>query len=298
MNLTVSGRAVRGDAILAGTIRSDLVPVVRTVEMTLRADPDLEMTFINQGQIIEVDNSKYRVVKFWRTPGHAGVQDMRVAAAMHFIAALESVADVAVPRERALIRRSTSIGDVYRACGARVRVEQDIMVEAFACPIGERPSEGIARVLQEEAGVLVEAKTGVIRFTRLADLFKQAPRLKLSAGTAGSERSEWIEDSLIPWYYSTDASGGIVHGRRQLGSAARYIPFKTERQLRNLSTVLVRRRVLTLDYNPDLRAGDVLEVDGVPLVIITAAHAYASGADGSGMAPAAYSKYWLGALNG
>jgi hypothetical protein len=65
-----------------------------------------------------------------------------------------------------------------------------------------------------------------------------------------------------------------------------------------MSRCLVQRKIIPkLAYNDGLRAGDLIEFIGAnPLAIVTAAHVFQSGTDGSGSNQ--YTKLWLSGLEG
>ena len=77
--------------------------------------------------------------------------------------------------------------------------------------------------------------------------------------------------------------------------AMAYTPRKNARELGLMGRVLVRRKVIACLPSLGVRAGDVFEVRGVPLVVMTAAHYMQNNVDGAGAKQ--YSRLWLGGLS-
>ena len=67
------------------------------------------------------------------------------------------------------------------------------------------------------------------------------------------------------------------------------------RRLKNLRTVLIRKGSVMRQLSPNIVAGDVVNVDQVPFIILTAAHLFQPSTQGSigGMT----SRFWLAQVN-
>lgn len=294
MNLVAEGVALRGDAILSTVERSDLSPIPRTLEATLRWDADI-FDIVQEGKLIEAgpERNRFRVARFERLESNAGTQGGRPVAAMKITALMDEVHQVAFQRSRAVVFNSQSLGAIYRACGATVKVGSDFVIPRFSVFVGDVPTPAIAIALQEEGGVLRVKPDSSIEFVRIPDLFKQDVIATIPEDAPESVQSQFEERHSIPFFYSVNASGALIFGDRQSTRTAMFVPRKTERELRLMTKVLIRRNIVTLPYNPGATAGQLIKVGGKDLVIITAAHAYFSGADGEGNEES-YSRFWVG----
>ncbi|MBQ9600631.1 MAG: hypothetical protein IJR46_01305, partial [Neisseriaceae bacterium] len=58
--------------------------------------------------------------------------------------------------------------------------------------------------------------------------------------------------------------------------------------------VLLNAKEVPSDFNPDVHAGDLIQINGVQFIVLTAAHVYAPCETGKGEN---YSMFWLGVKN-
>lgn len=297
MDLTLqNGAALRGDLVLSTVLRSDMAPIPLTLEATVRVDPDLE-TQLQEGMTLTGgrDGSILRIIKLLSDKQVAGAQGDRPYGPAKLIAALDPFHSLAFIRETAVIKDSATLGEIYRACGAKVKIASDFSVRRFACFVGDFPTIGINRAAQEEGGVLVwDAGSSALRFVRLPDLMKQKPVVRIAGDATTELTSGFLERHEVPAFYSVDPGGSITHGNRTKSRVARFAPRADARVLQNLTRTLVQRRVWRTGYAPELSAGACVLVDDTPHVIVTAAHVMQSGSDGSGVN--AYTKVWLATL--
>ena len=298
MNITLSnGDCIRGDLIVSAVLRTDLVPVPITLECTVRYDKDME-PLLKEGCIVRagLDNPELRIV--WASPdrGKFGLeQGSRSVGTISFVAMLDACANIAFRRSKAIIKEGSTLGAIYRACGAQVNIESDFTVKRFACFVGGVPSYHIAQALQEEAGALVwQYQAKKLKFMRLPDLMGTKP--KDAMGDDGIERvkSGFLERHEVPWFYSTDDTGAVVFGNRQKTRSAMYTPLKSSSTLNNMTRALIHAGTSNGRLNLTLNAGDVIDVAGKSLVIVTTAHVFNSGTDGTGQEQ--YSRLWLHSL--
>ncbi len=294
MQLTLAnGKPIRGDAIKSAIIRYDLAPVPATLEAEIRVDDELRKQ-LGEGKIINADGDNFRIIKPVGVTGREsqGTHDMSI---LHITCLLDSCAQVAFVRQRAIIKENSVLTDIYRASGATIKtVDNDFYAGVFTCMVGETPSFHIARLLQDEGGV-VRWRNGKLQFFRLADLFKQKTMLDLPNLANEDIVSGFLERHEIPSFYSIAPDGSIIYGNRLKARSARFAPGKNLQQLQNMSRCLVQRKVSKISYNPTLRAGDLINFIGAkPLAIVTAAHVYQSGANGGAMQQ--YTKLWLSGM--
>lgn len=295
-----NGDKVRGDAILRAVIRTDLVPVPVTLECTVRHSKEIE-PFLKDGQIVKAGPGSPELRIVWSSPevGGAGVQQgARDMGAISFVALLDSCADVSFLRSKAVIKEGATMGAIYRACGARIQIESDFAVERFSCFAGGVPSYHIATVLQEQAGALVwSPKTKTMKFKRLPDLFTGTPVEAVDAQGVERVRSGFMERHEIPWFYSTDPAGAVIHGNRAKPRKAMFTPLKPIGVLNNMSRALVHWGTLTGRLMQGVNAGDLVQVGKEGnFVVVTAAHVLDRG--DAGTDTDAYSRLWLSRLEG
>lgn len=290
-----NGKQIRGDLIKQAVFRSDMAPIPVTLEAEIRVDDGMKSLLSDGGTVLA--GSEQVPLLIIKSQFNAGriAQGERAVATMRILASLEAVHPVAFVRRTAIIKENATLSSIYRAAGAKLRtIDADFPVPRFVCPVGDTPSFQIARVLQEEGGI-VRWKSGKMAFIRLPDLFKQKAVANIPSNENDKTESGFLERHSIPWFYSLNAAGGFVHGNREKARAVRFSPFKNAQQVRNMSRCLVHERIAKIDYSGALCAGDAVSVaDGSKLVIVTAAHVYESGTDGA--TPGQYSRLWLSSV--
>lgn len=296
-----SGEQIRGDLIKSAVIRSDMSPVPVTLEAEIRADEDM-VKKLAEGEVITAGGSSassgdaMRIIKSTLVENRI-VQGAREMDAIQITAMLDACHSIAFVRRRAVIKENSALSAIYRASGATIKsVDADFPVPRFYCPVGDTPSFHIARALQEEGGI-VRWKDARLKFFRLPDLFKQDPIIELPENASDYIDSGFLERHEIPWFFSLDNSGGFVFGNQNKPRSVRYSPFKNTQRLRNMSRCLVQRKISKMNLSPGVAAGDLINFTGRdPLVVITSAHVFQSGTDGSGSNQ--YTRLWLGSLEG
>lgn len=291
-----SSSPLRGDLIARLVLRTDLTPIPATVELTVRRSEETQ-ALMTEGAVVRVgpEQVEFALVKVAHTDesgrgGSAYVQGDRPLSVIAATGLLASCEPVARPLQRAVIRERTTLGAIYRACGAQVRIEGDFTAPQFSAFAGMTPSFEVAKVLQEEAGVLVY-DAGRIGFRRLAEL--RDARATQSVRGDATERlaSAFLERQAIPFGVSTSADNAFLVGRRGTARRAVYRPRADVRLLNNLGTALVMSRKLRNALSPGINAGARIDVDGEPHIVITAAHVLAWEQPGQ---QETYSLYWLG----
>lgn len=293
---TESGKQIRGDLIKRAVLRYDLVPVPASFEGEFRVD-DMLAKELAEGKNLQVNGDVFRIIRPDSSSDRSS-QGQHDARSMTVTALLDGCHAVAFVRQKAIIKDKALLTEIYRAAGATIKpVDGDFKAGRFVCTAGETPSFHIARVLQEEGGVV--AWRGKLVFYRLADLFKQKPKIKIPDNASDDVKSEFLGRHEIPSFYSLSPAGEVVFGNRESARVARFVPGKNQQQLVNMSRCLVVAKETKTAYNLGLKAGDIVEFSGAKnrsLVIVTAAHVYESVADGTGSNQ--YTKLWCGALNG
>ncbi len=288
------GAALRGDLIRRVILRSDLAPIPATVEVEARAASESEQA-LRQDAVIEVGAQRIpmRIIMTEQVQGGGAIQGDREVAYIRATGLLDSCAPVAQRLQRAIVREGASLGEIYRACGANVAIDSDFTVPVWSCFVGMTPSFEIAKALQEEAGALLYAG-GRVQFRRLRELVAQKPQQYLDKNQTAVIESGFLERHSVPYAFTTSPSGAFVLGRREAARGVHYRPRGDERIVRSLATALVARRTYRNVLTTSIGAGERFDVEGVPMVVITAAHVFE--AMGSGIPPEQYSKFWLGEL--
>lgn len=288
-----NGKQIRGDVIKSAVLRSDLAPIPLTLEAEVRADADM-VRLLAEGQTITAGADKLYIVKSVTGIDRA-YQGQRELAATRITALLEPCHRVGFVRTTAIVKEDATLSAIYRAAGATIKaIDADFPVPRFTCLVGGTPTFPIARALQEEGGV-VRWKGSRLKYVRLADLFAQKPVIDVPDDAADDVDSGFTERHMVPWFFSLDPRGEMVFGNREKGRSVQFSPFTDPGRLRALTRCLVRRKVSKLSYAPNILAGDLVNfIGGTKLAVITAAHVFESGTDGSGSNQ--YTRLWLGSL--
>lgn len=287
-----SGKQLRGDLVKSSVLRSSLSPIPVMLEAQIRVDDESARMLVKGETLTTGAGDVLRILKSVRAIARES-QGAREPSVLSVTAALDACHKIAFVRGRAVIKESASLAAIYRASGASLQtIDADFPVPRFACLIGETPSFHIARILQEEGGV-VRWKAGKLKFLRLKELFTQKAAANLPSNASDDLDSGFLERHEIPAFFSVGAGGALVFGDFSKPRAVRFSPHTNTQRLRNMSQCLIQRKIIKIDYAAQLCAGDLIEfVGGPPLVIITAAHVFENGEDGQNQ----YTRLWLGAL--
>jgi hypothetical protein len=291
--LREGGDLLPTDVLLKWVGRSDLTPIPRSLEFTVKLiDGVQEKLKVGTSVWAGRENLRFEIVKTDRAQPLGQVQGKNQQQAMKVTALLHRCASVARPLNSAVVLTNTTLGAIYRACGAFMPVASDFAVPRFTCFKGKEPSYQLAQVLQEEGAALV-LRGGNIMAMRLTDMAKQAPVADIGqVDSSANIESEFLQLQDIPSFYSVNDQAAIIRG--QMGQARRvaFLARADERQLRNASCVLVRSKTVDSTICQQIQAGDVLRVAGENLVVITAAHAF----ENNEGAQESRSRLWLGSL--
>ena len=205
-----NGRQIRGDLIDQAVLRSDLSPIPVTLEAEIRAgDGDFEAR-LQQGQILKtITGDEFYIIKSERTAARAAQGDKELAG-YRVTALLNCCLSVAYVRSRAIIKENATLSAIYRAAGASIpSIQSDFPVPRFYCPIGQTPTFHIARVLQEEGGV-VRWKNSRLQFIRLQSILDGKVVRTLPESACLDVETGFLERHEVPWFFSLDASGGFI----------------------------------------------------------------------------------------
>lgn len=291
-----NGKQLRGDLILSAILRSDLAPIPVTLEAEIRAGEEGFDGQLAEGKLLTLaTGDTLHIVKSERIV-RPYVQGSRILDGFRVTALLAACLPVAYVRSRAIVKEDATLSAIYRAAGASVSVKSDFPVKRFSCLIGDVPSFQIARVLQEEGGV-VRWKSKRLEFLPLRGLNAADAVRTLPGRATEDEDAGFLERHAVPWFFSLDSAGGFIYGNRDKPRSVRYAPFKTEIQLRNMTRALIRRRVVKTGYDQRICAGDCVTFeDGAKYTVLTAAHCFSNGSEEGG-ASDQHTRLWLGEVD-
>lgn len=287
-----SDSPLRGDEVLRVVLRSDLTPIPMTIEIDSRKTTD-SIAALKPDGLVSIGSGRIgmRLIKVVEQQGTGQVQGDRELAVIRATGILDLCAPIAQRLQRAVVREGSSLGEIYRACGAQVRIEQDFTVPTFACYTGMTPSFEVAKVLQEEAGALLY-RSGRVAFRRLRELSQEKAAESLEAGQVQMTKSSFLERHAVPFAYTTDAAGRFIVGRRSDARGVLYRPRADGRIVNNMGVSLVQTAKYRAPLMPNINAGARFDVGGIPMVVVTAAHVFELGMPGEGQEQ--YSQFWLG----
>jgi hypothetical protein len=286
---------VRGDSMLKATLRSDLAPIPLTFEAVFRTNTQTAAQF-KDGAVLTVNDIAMRIVK--AVPVHmadGGVQGKEPFSGTHVTAFPDGLQALALPRTAAAIFENGSLAGAYRACGATVPVSGDFHVDLFSCMVGEIPTFAIARALQEQGGAVMWRGKQLAAMS-FRDMFAQTPNKSLTVDSSESVNSAHLIADQIPVFWTVGPDGQVISApRRDAAQKLAYVPRRTQAALNAMGRVIVNKRNVQGVLDPSLRAGDMVNVQGTPMVFITVAHHVDNGSDGGGGAQ--YTRSWLGVLS-
>lgn len=285
------GVGLGSDVVTRVILRTDMTPIPATIEIEARRIAQVER-ILAEGQRIVVGDLKgeFTIVKSQQVSNNSPLQGEHPTSGLKVIGMLSSCEPIARRLQRSVIRENAPLGEIYRACGAQVRIGSDFNVPRFSCFVGMTPTFEVAKVLQEEAGALIYAD-GAITYRRLGELVAQKAALTVPDSATEIMVSDFLERHAVPFAFSTDPTGVIVSGRREASRGVHYQPRADQRIVNNLGQVLLQRRKMRTALTPNLQAGSRIDVGSSSMVIITAAHVFDSiGGD-------QYTQVWMGELS-
>lgn len=282
---------VSGDGVYNAALRTTLEPVPVTLEAVIRLDEGIGEAFV-QGKEIKVGNHGVKLTIIYAQNIASDIVQDRAITTRRVVALQSATCGISYRLQKAIIREKATLSELYNACGAKTAVGKDFTVARFYAFQGDVPSAQIAKVLQEEGGVVLwRAASDKVEFLRIDDLFKQTSVGTIPSMTSETKKSGFLERHEIPAYFTIDAAGKVLQGDFSSPRAVDYAPQKTAKQLFSMSQVLLNVKTITVEYMPDLNAGDLVTVGNKDFVIITAAHASnVNSTGGRSMS----STFWLG----
>lgn len=268
-----NNEVIQGSELVEACFRSSLEPVPVTFEARIKLN-EKYAPYLLEGKVLKVGKFQTPVIIVLAEdkvlPKHNGsVRIVRKVIALH-----ENSAGLAKALKNAVIREKVSLSEIYRSCGGKSAVIKDFVIPKFYMYKGMLPSEGVAKSCQEHGGVVQWIPEGnKLSFVRIHDLFSQKVKDNVAQLFDITLKSDEIVKREIPQYVSIDKSGAIISS--SASDDVRNVifsPNKTSAQLNAMTNVLLNAKKVSCDFSPDQNAGDLVQVGGVKMVIITAAH--------------------------
>ena len=289
MNIQLEdGSTISGSDLISAIYRTDFVPVPVTLEAVVKNDERLTK-FLTIGRQITTAKGMPLVIIKSQVINEQSIKAGRRIGAIHIIAVMAGCEALLGVTNKATSLENTGFNEVYRALGAKLRINRDIKLSRFVCLKGQLPTALIAAALQKEAAVICHTDNGMA-IVRLNELMSGEAVLFDKSAVQWIENPNVIRHSNTN-YLSIDDDGSTILGSARAERSIRYYPRANTRELQNLRRILITKATITRQLDERLNAGKLVEVDGQRLVVLTAAHRYDTGALGGQTVMA--TKAWL-----
>lgn len=289
-----NNQAISFSELLSATLRTSLEPIPFSFEAKIKINEETA-PFLLENKILKVGKEQTDVrivfVKDVIAPYNNGdLIQVREIIALH-----ENSASIGQSLSRAVIQENTELSAIYNACGGKSTVEKSFSVPRFYAYKGDVPSRLIARVCQEQGGIVRwQPEKNALAFWRVSDLFNQQPKHLSQSSIDATFKSDFLSTYEVPQYCSTDKDGSIIQSQNSNGKTVIFTPNKTQTQLNAMSNVLLNAKDIPSDFNPDIHAGDLIKIGETLFIVLTAAHHFAPVETGKGKNQ---SHFWLGVKN-
>ena len=289
---------INGEIIKLGVVRSDLAPIPETVELDIRLD-DSNRDLVKESRKLYVGSGRAFYILKSEVKRENKQQGSRLIESVSITGVMEELHPLTFVRDRAIYLENTTFTEIYRACGCKLKsgILNDVKIPLFQSFVGDTPTFAIAKLFQEQGGVLRARATGQLEFLRVPAIFEQEPAASLAANLTEEIQSGFIERHELPYFFSVDQGNSFLLGNSTKPRHVRYVHRTPEDVLRNMTRVLIQKKRARLDLNLSLCAGDCIAVnDGNRYALLTAAHVYSGGIDDAELSQ--YSRLWLGQMTG
>ena len=289
MNIQLEdGQSIASSDLFSAIYRTDLVPVPVTLEIVVKADERLHELLTVNKPLFTANEVALTIVKS-QVINEQSIKAGRRLAAIHVIAVLTGCEALLSVTKKAVSLNNTSFNEVYRALGAKVRINRDIKLASFICLNGQLPTTPIAMALQKEGAVICHSDDGV-SVLRLNEVLAIEPILFDKSAVQWVNNPNAVTHDNVN-YLSIDDNGSDIIGNARPDRSIRYYPRADMRELQNLRRILITKATITRQIDERLNAGKTITVDEQKLIVLTAAHRYDSGAFGGPAVTA--TKAWL-----
>lgn len=270
-----NGQQISGSHLIEAILRTSLEPCPVTFECTVQLHEQYSASLL-ENKILKVGKYQTAVkIVFAQDMTAPFVQDTDWIIVRKIIAVHENSAGIAAPLQKAVIRENVDLSAIYRACGGKSEVQKSFKIPRFYGFAGSIASVQIARICQEHGGIVRWLpESNQLSFERIHDLFNQAPKDKKLQHSDHTFKSDFVVKQEVARYISTNEYGQIIQSQNDTIGRVEFVPQKTQAQLNAMQTVLLNAKTIPCDYSPDLNAGDLVELNSVKMVVITAAHSW------------------------
>lgn len=286
---------IQGSELLEAILRTSLEPVPLTFECSVRLN-EKYAPYLLENKIIKVGKEQTPVKIIYAKDSVAPFNNGNLIQVRNVIALHENSAGIATALTKAVIRENVSLSEIYRSCGGKSEVGKSFTVPRFYAYAGNTPSLLISRVCQEHGGVVRWiSKYNRLEFARINDLFQQEATVVKPKNSDNTLKSDFIVKQELPRYISTDEKGAVLLSQSVQGNnSVKFVPHKSQAQLNFMANVILNAKEVPCDFSPDIHAGDIADLGGVKMVVLTAAHAWHENETG---VLENTSVFWLGVKN-
>ncbi len=269
------GKVIAGSEIISATLRTSLEPVPLTFECRIRLNPNYSGS-LKENKILKVGREQTPVKIVYAQDVVEPVAQVNDTVQIRELIALhENSAGIADALSRAVIRENVGLSDIYRACGGKSEVEKSFVVPRFYAYKGNLPSKLIARICQEHGGVVRwKPEFNRLAFTRIHDLFSQQSKVVKPQNSDFTIKSDFLVKNEVPCYLSISPDGSVIQSQTDGQSSVAFVPHKTQAQLNSMTHVILNAKEIPCEFSPNINAGDLANLGGVNMIILTAAHVW------------------------
>nr|DAS32246.1 MAG TPA: hypothetical protein [Caudoviricetes sp.] len=278
-----NGRTLQNTVVVSLVIRSDSSPIPITMEADIRALDGVEK-WMEEGRTVSVGKYEFEIVKSRLASGLVQQGD-KDTGGYSITCLMKGTKSIALPMARNVFKEKPTIQDCYRLSGSQANVFGSVMGQRFALLRGDLPTPMINRVLQE-AGAIVRWKKGKIQALTYPEIVAQKPIRYLPDIQGADDEMTFVARNEMPQYVSMDESRNVVQVTRSVPSPVYFVPHHDARSVRLMQQTIIQRRVAKIMLDMNIDAGDIVDVNGEKLIVVTAAHVPIDG----------YTKLWLGSI--
>lgn len=265
-------QTILGSEMVYACFRSSLEPVPVSFEAEIKLNEQYA-PYLLEGKILTVGKHQVSVKIVFVEDKIATVHQKDIITIRKVIALHANSADIAKALSKAVIREQVSLSEIYRSCGGKSVIEKDFTIPRFYAYKGNIPSREIALVCQEQGGVVRWLpENNRLSFYRIYDLFNQEPKSIKPQMADTTFKSGLIVNHEVSQYISLDKQGNFISSHTDNTRSTVFSPLKTQNQLNLMASVLLNAKEMNCDFNPEINAGDVIQLGQTQMVIITSAH--------------------------
>lgn len=286
-----TGHVISSADLVTATLRTDLVPVPVTLELTALSTTELDKALVVGAELLVGDlGISITIIKAMPVKTQV-IKNGRRIGGVACTGVLSSCKQLMAPVNNAINLTAATFGGAIRASGATIAIADDLPLPRFVCFKGQIPSHQIAKYLQQEAAVVV-FRRGQLSIIKIDALLADEPIAKYDSSAIAWIDSPSVQATKTPSFVSMGADGSSVEGENTTtGHPVSYMPGLDTRQLKNLEKVLITRGTMIRPLDYKLQAGQIIQIGKAKLAILTSAN-HVNTSTNSVMA----TKVWLASL--